>query len=160
MADAIPMKVVGRPPDIEIEAGLVAPGLELGLEEFRELMSQGRIGVLCERGTGEDSGLYRASFYHGGRRVRLVVDRSGHPVAAATPGEQPPGVGGKAPAGRARRAQRGAGVSPAPSDAPDARPGSVKSDQAEMNSAAINGPITKPLMPKSTMPPSVEIRTT
>ena len=160
MADTIPVQVVGRPPDIEIEAGLVAPGLELELDEFRALMSQGRIGVLCERGTGEDSGLYRASFYHGGRRVRLVVDRSGRPVAAATPGEREPGTGGKAPARHAPPAQPDAGVSPATPDAPVARPGSVKSDQVEMNSAAISGPITKPLMPKSTMPPSVEIRTT
>jgi hypothetical protein len=36
--------------------------------------------VLCERGTGEDAGLYRASFYHEGKRVRLVVDGDGNPV--------------------------------------------------------------------------------
>jgi hypothetical protein len=40
--------------------------------------------VLCERGTGADEGLVRASFYIERRRVRLVVDRDGRilsPVA-------------------------------------------------------------------------------
>ena len=48
--------------------------------EFRRLMEQGRISTLCERGVGEDAGLYRASFYYGDRRARLVVDASGTPV--------------------------------------------------------------------------------
>jgi hypothetical protein len=44
--------------------------------------------VLCERGTGEDEGLYRASFYIERRRARLVVDRDGRiiaTIAAADP---------------------------------------------------------------------------
>lgn len=68
---------------VEIDAALVAPGLALELDEFRRLMEQGGISVLCERGIGEDAGLYRASFYHGGRRVRLVVDGNGAPVPQA-----------------------------------------------------------------------------
>jgi hypothetical protein len=44
--------------------------------EFRQLMEQRRITVLCERGVGEDAGCFRASF-HGDRRVRLVVDAAG-----------------------------------------------------------------------------------
>ncbi len=67
-------------PEVEIDAALVADGLDLDVEEFRRLMEQRRISVLCERGTGEDAGLYRASFYYGERRVRLVVDASGNPV--------------------------------------------------------------------------------
>lgn len=35
-----------------------------------------------------------------------------------------------------------------------------KSDHAAMKSAAISGPMTKPLTPKSEMPPTVEISTT
>lgn len=66
-------------PSIEIDAVLVARELELEVEAFRQLMADGKISVLCERGTGEDAGLYRASFYHGTRRARLVVDANGQP---------------------------------------------------------------------------------
>ncbi len=83
MGDAIPVQL-GGPPDIEIDGALVAQGLGLDVATFRELMTIRKVGVLCERGTGEDAGLYRASFYHEGRRVRLVVDASGQPVEYPT----------------------------------------------------------------------------
>lgn len=67
---------------VEIDGALVAPGLGLGLADFKQLMEQRKITVLCERGVGEDAGLYRASFYHVGKRVRLVVDGDGRPVCA------------------------------------------------------------------------------
>ena len=69
--------MVERTPAIEIDAALVAPRLGLAVAEFRQLMDQRRITVLCERGVGEDTGRYRASFYYGDRRVRLVVDAAG-----------------------------------------------------------------------------------
>lgn len=69
--------MVERTPAIEIDAALVAPGLGLTAAEFRQLMDQRRITLLCERGVGEDAGRYRASFYYGDRRVRLVVDADG-----------------------------------------------------------------------------------
>ena len=69
--------MVARTPAIEIDAGLVAPRLGLTLAEFRQLMDQHRITILCERGVGEDAGRYRASFYYGDRRVRLVVGGGG-----------------------------------------------------------------------------------
>lgn len=65
---------------VEIDGALVARGLGLAVPEFRQLMDRRQITVLCERGTGEDEGLYRASFYHAGRRLRLVVDHEGIPV--------------------------------------------------------------------------------
>jgi len=68
---------------IEIDAALVAPGLGLDVARFRQLMEQHRITLLCERGTGADAGLYRASFHHAGRRVQLVVDGDGKPVPGA-----------------------------------------------------------------------------
>ncbi len=79
MGDAISLQLADRP-DIEIDGDLVARGLGLDVERFRELMALRKISVLCERGTGEDAGLYRASFYHEGRRMRLVVDAEGQPV--------------------------------------------------------------------------------
>lgn len=79
MADQIPLTLGGRR-DIEIEGDVVAEALGLDPARFRQLMEQRRINVLCERGTGEDAGLYRASFYHEGRRARLVVDGRGRIV--------------------------------------------------------------------------------
>lgn len=63
--------------ELEVDATLVARGLELDVDTFRQLMDERSIAVLCERGTSEDAGLYRASFYHGARRVRMVLDREG-----------------------------------------------------------------------------------
>lgn len=68
-------------PPIEIEGAMVARELGLEVDEFRQLMEVRKIKVLCERGTGEDAGHYRATFYHGDRRARFVVDRRGRPVA-------------------------------------------------------------------------------
>ncbi len=67
-------------PAIEIDATLVARALGLEITEFRKLMESGRITLLCERGTGEDAGHYRASFYHGNQSARFIVDASGKPV--------------------------------------------------------------------------------
>ncbi len=66
---------------IEVDGAFVARGLSLALPEFRQLMEDRKITVLCERGVGEDEGLFRASFYHEGRRVRLVVDGDGRRIA-------------------------------------------------------------------------------
>lgn len=70
-------------PSIEIEGALVARELDLDVDEFRRLMEIRKIKVLCERGTGEDAGRWRATFYHGDRRARFIVDRHGRPVAPA-----------------------------------------------------------------------------
>lgn len=80
MSKSIPI-TLSSSTNVEIDAAIVAEGLDLAVPRFRELMQQGKIAVLCERGTGEDQGLYRASFYHAGKRVRLVVDSDGNPVA-------------------------------------------------------------------------------
>lgn len=84
MRTPIPLALAG-PPSIEVDGALVADGLGLDVAAFRRLMDQRRIGVLCERGTGEHAGLYRASFYHGGRRVRLVIDGTGRVVGTTEP---------------------------------------------------------------------------
>jgi hypothetical protein len=81
-------------PTIEIDAALVARALALEVDAFRRLMDNRKISVLCERGTGEDAGLYRATFYHDDRRARFVVDAHGRPVQAAGAGA--PAVGPRA----------------------------------------------------------------
>lgn len=73
----------GASPILEIEAALVANQLQLDVAEFRRLMEQRKITVLCERGIGEDVGTYRASFYYGQRRARLVVGSDGRPIDEA-----------------------------------------------------------------------------
>jgi hypothetical protein len=65
------------PLSIEIEGAVVARALGLEVDVFRQLMRDRKITLLCERGTGEDHGRYRATFYHGSRRARLVVDQHG-----------------------------------------------------------------------------------
>lgn len=65
---------------IEIDGTLVARALGLEAEAFKRLLDMHKITVLCERGTGEDAGLYRASYYYKGARARLVVDANGNVV--------------------------------------------------------------------------------
>ena len=66
-----------RPPQIEIEAVVVAPTFGLHPQEFHKLLQAGKIATLCERGTGEDAGTFRISFYHQHRRARLVIAADG-----------------------------------------------------------------------------------
>lgn len=68
--------------EIEIDAAPIATALGLAQDEFLTLLAQQKIDQLCERGIGEDAGLYRATFYHGANRARVVVDREGHFVGA------------------------------------------------------------------------------
>ena len=89
MVAMIPIELAGAP-EIEIDGASVARGFGLEVEAFRQLMDDRKISVLCERGTGEEAGLYRASFYHGTRRVRLVVDRDGTPMSGGLSVEEMP----------------------------------------------------------------------
>lgn len=68
--------------EIEIEAGPIAAALGLEPEEFLHLLEIRKIDQLCERGTGEDEGLYRASYYYQNKRARVVVDRNGNQMGA------------------------------------------------------------------------------
>jgi len=79
MGNPIPIEVNPRL-EIEVDAALIASALGLEIARFQRLMEQRKITVLCERGTGEDAGLYRASYYYQGKRVRLVVDAGGNVV--------------------------------------------------------------------------------
>lgn len=79
---AIPLEVNPQAPSIEVDGTLVARGLGLEVGTFRELMDSQQVTVLCERGTGEDEGLVRASFYYDGKRVRLVLDQDGKVLQA------------------------------------------------------------------------------
>ncbi|HET7125550.1 MAG TPA: DUF6522 family protein [Lysobacter sp.] len=69
--------------EIAIDGGIVAKALGLEVDDFRRLMDEHKVAVLCERGIGADAGLYRASFYIERKRTRLVVDAEGRIVAPA-----------------------------------------------------------------------------
>lgn len=64
-------------PSVEIDGALVAERIGLEVDVFRRLMADGKIAVLCERGTGEDAGRWRATFYYGRQRARFIVDPGG-----------------------------------------------------------------------------------
>lgn len=64
-------------PSVEIDGALVARELGLATDEFRQLMEIRKVKVLCERGTGEDAGSHRATFYYADRKARFIVDRFG-----------------------------------------------------------------------------------
>lgn len=66
--------------EIEIEGGPIATALGLDQDTFFTLLEQRKIDQLCERGTEEDEGLYRASFYYENKRARIVVDKTGKPI--------------------------------------------------------------------------------
>ncbi|MFZ5655787.1 MAG: DUF6522 family protein [Pseudomonadota bacterium] len=70
------------PGSLEVDGALVAQLLGLPVSRFRQLMAEGRIRLLCERGTGADTGLYRATFHFGARRSRLLVDATGRVLVA------------------------------------------------------------------------------
>ena len=79
----IPVRLCDEPhaPPVEIDGDCVARGLGLDVAAFRQLIAERKIALLCERGTGEDAGRWRATFYHGERRLRLVVDAQGNVLA-------------------------------------------------------------------------------
>ena len=70
------------PSPIDIDGTRVADLLGLKVDAFRQLMANGKITTLCERGTGADAGQWRATFWHGARRARLLVAADGRVLAA------------------------------------------------------------------------------
>jgi hypothetical protein len=65
---------------VEVDAALVAAGLGLDPAQVPAMVADRRIATLCERGTGEDAGRFRFTFYFGGQRFRLVTDGRGQPL--------------------------------------------------------------------------------
>lgn len=63
--------------DFRIEAALLGTLLGIPASDVQAHMRAGAITSACERGEGEHEGLYRLTFFHGNRRVRLEVDGSG-----------------------------------------------------------------------------------
>jgi hypothetical protein len=62
---------------IQIDANLLGEGLGIEPRSIPGLLRSGAITGRCERGIGEDEGRYRMSFFHQGRRFRIVIHESG-----------------------------------------------------------------------------------
>lgn len=69
---------------IQIDADIIGRGLGLEAETVRTLMRERKITSLCERGEKEDAGRYRLTFFHAGKRFRLVIDATGGIVQSST----------------------------------------------------------------------------
>lgn len=65
-------------PEIEIDAGVIGAGLGIEPALVQAHLQERRIRVLCERGTGEDIGTLRVSFYFRSLCLRLLVDAAGN----------------------------------------------------------------------------------
>jgi hypothetical protein len=63
--------------EYRVDAAVIAEGLGIDPANVLEAMRQGRITSLCERGVDEDAGRNRLTFFHGSRRLRLVIDEDG-----------------------------------------------------------------------------------
>ncbi|WP_374601357.1 DUF6522 family protein [Arenimonas sp.] len=79
-----PSEQPGAPGPVEVDAVLVAEGLGLDPAQVPAMVADRRIATLCERGVGEDAGLFRFTFYFGKQRFRLVTDDRGRPAAAGS----------------------------------------------------------------------------
>lgn len=63
--------------EIVIDAGLLAPLLDVAAADLSDLMRSKAVTSICERGVDADEGHYRLSFFYRNRRVRLNVDPAG-----------------------------------------------------------------------------------
>lgn len=59
---------------IQIDAAIVAKALGIGPLLLMELLREGKVTSLCERGIDADNGRYRLTFFAENRRVRLIVE--------------------------------------------------------------------------------------
>ena len=62
---------------IQVDASVLGESLDLEPSRVPELLRSGAITSRCERGVGADEGRFRLTFFHAGRRLRLVVDPTG-----------------------------------------------------------------------------------
>ena len=63
-----------------IDATIIAEGLAIQPALVQPLIRKGTLTSLCERGLDRDAGKFRLTFFHGRRRLRLIVDAGGNVV--------------------------------------------------------------------------------
>lgn len=67
-----------------IDAALLGDLFDLSPDRVQELMRKNEITSVCEHGEGEHEGQHRLTFFHGSRRVRLIVDDAGRILKRST----------------------------------------------------------------------------
>ena len=63
---------------VRVDAEMIAAGLAIDPALVHPLLREGKITSLCESGIDQDAGLYRLTFFHESRRLRLVTDAAGN----------------------------------------------------------------------------------
>lgn len=63
-----------------IDATIIAAGLAIQPALVQPLIRKGTLTSLCERGLDRDAGKVRLTFFHGRRRLRLIVDVEGNVI--------------------------------------------------------------------------------
>jgi hypothetical protein len=61
----------------QVEAPIIAAGLEVDPDRVLFLMRTGEITSISEQGAGKDAGFHRLTFYYGNRRLRLIINERG-----------------------------------------------------------------------------------
>ena len=72
--------------DVEVDASLIARGLNLPIEQLMAEMRRGIVYSTSERGIGEDAGRSRLTFCYRSRVFRLIVTTSGEIIGEDIPG--------------------------------------------------------------------------
>jgi hypothetical protein len=63
---------------INIDVELIGTSLGVDASLIQALIREGKITSLCKRGVDADGGIYRPTFFHANRRLRLIVGESGN----------------------------------------------------------------------------------
>ena len=70
-------KIVLEKAGVEVDASIIAEGLQLSAAQVQPLLRSGRITSRLERGIDEHEGQLRLTFIHGRRQLQLVVGSGG-----------------------------------------------------------------------------------
>jgi hypothetical protein len=89
------MKLEPSPEGFTIDAVDLGQLLEIEAEAVQGMMRSGEITSRFERGEGEDAGRFRLTFFHGRRRVTLIVG-AGEVLQRSRASAAPPPRGGGA----------------------------------------------------------------
>jgi hypothetical protein len=68
----------------QVEASVIAAGLDIETDRVVVLLRSGEITSKSEQGIGEDAGFHRLTFYYGNRRFRVIIDETGQIVRGST----------------------------------------------------------------------------
>ena len=68
----------------EVDAAVLARELGVDASHVPGLLRAGQITSFCERGVDNDRGRFRLTFFHKGKRLRLVLDELGRVLRQST----------------------------------------------------------------------------